>query len=257
MNLHRLSGLGSNAWNRLTVVSFALGLLSLTACQSAPTHVEARNLASLPRTLTVTGKGDVTIPTTMTQVSLAVLVQGQTSQEVQQQVAQRSSAVVELLKSRKEVEKLETTGISLNPVYSYKDNEQRLTGYSGTNTVSFQIETQKSGPLLDEAIKAGATKINGIRLVASESAIGEAQKQAIKEAAADAKKQADAVLGALNLNQQEVVSVQVNGANPPQPLERAFAMSAPMDAKQMANASTPVVGGDQKVEASVTLQIRY
>jgi uncharacterized protein YggE len=59
----------------------------------------------------------------LTQVRLGVEIQGKTAQAVQQQVAQRSQAVIELLKSRK-VEKLETTGISLNPNYSYKDGKQ-------------------------------------------------------------------------------------------------------------------------------------
>ena len=70
----------------------------------------------------------------MTQVLLGVEIQGKTAQEVQQQVAKRSQAVVKLLKSRK-VEKLQTTGISLNPNYSYKDGKPNITGYSGTNTV--------------------------------------------------------------------------------------------------------------------------
>ena len=240
-----------NLGNRVKIISLALGILSLTACQSAPT------LEKLPRTLTVSGKGDISIPTTMTQVSLGVQVQGKTSQEVQQQVAERSQAVVQLLKSRKEVEKLETTGISLNPTYSYQNNQQRLTGYSGTNTVSFRIETDKAGTLLDDAIKAGATRINGIRLVAGENAIAQAQQQAIQEAAADARKQADGVLSALNLSQREIVSIQINGANPPQPLERRIPVMAMSTARGNALASTPVVGGEQEVRAVVTLQIRY
>ncbi|MCZ0905245.1 SIMPL domain-containing protein, partial [Microcoleus sp. HI-ES] len=87
------------------------------------------------RTLTVTGRGVEAIPTTQTQVRLGVEVQGKTAAEVQQEAARRSSAVVELLRSR-QVEKLETAGITLNPIYSYENNQQRLTGYTATNTVS-------------------------------------------------------------------------------------------------------------------------
>jgi hypothetical protein len=134
----------------------------------------------------------------MTQVRLGVEIQGKTAQEVQQQVAKRSQAVVQLLKAR-QVEKLATTGISLNPNYSYKDGKQNITGYSSTNTVSFRIDTEKSGTLLDEAIKAGATRIDGISFVASDEAIAQAQQQAIQKASEDAKKQADAALKALNL----------------------------------------------------------
>lgn len=242
--------LSSSAWNRLKIVFLTLGVVSLSACQAVPTPDK------LPRTLTVSGKGDVNIPATMTKVNLGVQVQGKTTQEVQQQVAEKSSAVVALLKSRKEVEKLETTGISLNPVYSYKDGQQKIEGYSGTNNVSFRIETQKAGTLLDDAVKVGATQINGISLVASESAIAQAQKEAIKEAAEDARKQADALLAALNLNQREIVSIQINDANPPLPLQRAIATeNAQVSASKLAD--TPIVGGEQEVQAAVTLQIRY
>ena len=243
----------SNTRKRLQVLSL-VGILSLTACQSPPTQLQTQNLASLPRTLTVSGRGNVTIPTTKTQVRLGVEVQGKTAQEVQQQVAQKSSAVVELLKSR-QVEKLETTGINLNPVYSYENSKQTIAGYSGTNIVSFRIETQKSGNLIDEAIKAGATRVDGISFVASEEAIAQAQQQAIDEATQNAKKQADAALNTLNLKQQEIVGIQINAANPPVPPPRPYDARLAQVAKE--SAATPVIGGEQEIEASVTLQIRY
>lgn len=243
-----------NTWDRLKTLCLVLGLLSLTACQSVPSNAETPNLASLPRTLSVSGKGDVTIPTTMSQVRLGVEIQGKTAQQVQQQVAQRSQAVVKLLKSRK-VEKLQTTGISLNPNYTYKDGKQSISGYIGTNKVSFRVATENSGQLLDDAIKAGATRIDGISFVASDEAIAQAQQQAIQKASEDAKKQADAALSALNLKSKEVISIQINGANPPLPL----VSSAPARMAQVASqrANTAVVGGEQKLQQTVTLQIRY
>lgn len=242
-----------NTWDRLKTLCLVLSSLGLTACQSVPTNGETRNLASLPRTLTVSGKGDIAIPTTMTLVRLGVEIQGKTAQEVQQQVAKRSQAVVELLKSRK-VDKLETTGISLNPNYSYKDGKQSINGYSGTNIVSFRINTEKSGTLLDDAIKAGATRIDGVSFIASDEAIAKAQQQAIQKASEAAKKQADAALSAFNLKQREVVSIQINAANPPQP--RDYPSPGTMN-RVSQSADTPVVPGEQKVEQSVTLQIRY
>ncbi len=206
------------------------------------------------RTLTVSGRGMETIPTTLSLVSLGVEIQGKTAQEVQQEAARRSSAVVALLKSRN-VEKLQTTGIRLNPVYSYTNNVQRITGYAASNTVSFRIATEKAGTLLDEAVKAGATQINGISFVATDEAIAVAQKQALREATQEAQAQAEAVFNTLGLKSNEVVSIQINNASapPPQPLlMRTEAMKV-----SNADVSTPVVGGEQQVEASVTLQISY
>lgn len=244
-----------NSWKTL---SLALGLLSLTACQSVPAQQSIGGFQTNPsRSLSDSGRGSVYIPKTLSQVRLGVVVQGKTSADVQQQVAERSQAVVELLKSRSYVEKLETTGISLNPNYSYKDGKQSITGYIGTNTVSFRIEPKKTGSLLDEAVKAGATRIDGVTLVASDSAIADAQKQAIKEASAEANKQADAALSALNLKQREIIGIQINGANVPPPMQPMASPYADTLNSAQTAPSTPVVAGEQQVQASVTLQIRY
>ncbi|BAZ28941.1 hypothetical protein NIES4074_13780 [Cylindrospermum sp. NIES-4074] len=226
----------------------------LLLCITFSLPASAAEKERLLRTLTVSGRGVETIPTSLSQVSLGVEVQGKTAQEVQQEAARRSSAVVALLKSRN-VDKLQTTGIRLNPVYSYNNNVQRITGYAASNTVSFRIATEKAGTLLDEAVKAGASQIDGVSFVASDEAIALAQKQALKKATQEAQLQADAVFDTLNLQPKEVVSIQIDGANAPPPprqfrAEKASLVSGGADA-------TPVVGGTQQVEASVTLQISY
>ena len=212
----------------------------------------AQEKEKLWRTLTVTGRGVETISTTLSQVSLGVEIQGKTAEDVQKEAARKSSAVVALLKKRN-VEKLTTTGIRLNPVYSYSNNVQRITGYAASNTVSFRIPTNQAGTLLDESVKAGATQINGVSFIASDEAIASAQKQALKKATQDAQEQAETVLTTLGLAQKEIVSIQVNGASPPPPpmLYRAEAKLVSADA------STPIVAGEQEVQASVTLQISY
>jgi uncharacterized protein YggE len=205
------------------------------------------------RTLTVTGQGVETIPTTLSKVSLGVQVQGKVANVVQQEAARKSNAVVTFLKSQN-VEKLETTGIRLNPTYSYKDNVQKIEGYEATNMVSFRVPTEKAGKLLDEAIKAGATQINSVQFVATEEATTQARQQALKEAAQDAQKQADAVFSSLGFTPKEIVNIQVNNASMPQPI--MYRNSLPQAAMAEA-APTPVVGGEQEVGASVTLQISY
>ncbi|MBW4665321.1 MAG: SIMPL domain-containing protein [Chroococcus sp. CMT-3BRIN-NPC107] len=209
----------------------------------------------LMRTLTVSGRGTESIPTTLSEVRLGVEVQGKTASVAQQEAAKRSNAVVTLLKPRQQVNKLETTGISLNPIYSYNNNTQTLTGYTATNTVSFQIATESIGNLLDESVRVGATRIEGIRFIATDSAISAAEQQALKKATQNAQQQANSVLGALNFTAKEIVSIQINNAAPPQPqpLVQYETANRTTDAK----AASPVIGGEQKVEASVTLQISY
>jgi uncharacterized protein len=234
--------------NVCRVVPLAVGLLSLTMI-----HPALAVDPSTSKTITVTGQGTESIPTTLTQVQLGVEVEADNAEAAQREAARRSAAVVGLLRSRN-VGKLQTTGISLNPRYDYSNNQQKLVGYTATNMVSFRILTDQAGNLLDDAVKAGATRIENVSFVADDAAIATARQQAIREATQDAQAQAQAALSALGLTRKEVVSIQVNGAAvpPPQPIPyRAARMAAD------AAPSTPVVGGEEEVQASVTLQISY
>ncbi|MCJ8282429.1 MAG: SIMPL domain-containing protein [Rivularia sp. ALOHA_DT_140] len=206
------------------------------------------------RTLTVTGRGVERIPTTLSKVMLGVQVEGKVPESVQQEAARKSNAVVKLLKSRN-VEQLQTTGIRLNPTYSYKDNVRKIKGYKATNTVSFRVPTERTGKLIDEAIKTGATRINSVRFVATEEKINQARQQALKEATQDAQTQANAVLSSLGLSSKEIVQIKVNNASMPEAIR--YRMASPTSAIAAEAPPTPVVGGEQEVGASVTLQISY
>lgn len=229
-------------------IPLALGLLSVAMIH--PAFAQAERML---RTLTVTGQGSEFVATSLSQVTLGVEVQGETAEAVQQEVASRSNAVVELLQSRQNVTQLQTAGLYLNPVYDYNSSAPRITGYTGVNTVSFRIPTPETGALLDQLIQAGATRIDGVSFVADDAAIATARQQAIQDAIQDAQTQADAAFEALGFTAGEVVGVQVNGASygPPVPLYDVRA------AEVSQSAPTPIVGGEQEVQASVTLQISY
>lgn len=231
---------------RLEIIGLTVGLLTMALIN--PVLAQEKLL----RTLTVTGRGVESIPTTKAQVQLGVEVQGKSATGVQEDVAKRSAAVVQLLKSRN-VEKLTTTGIRLNPIYETENNRQRLIGYAASNTVSFQLPTEQAGKLLDDVVQAGATKIDGVSFTASEEAIASAQKQALRKATQDSLQQAEAVLSSLSLPRKEIVSIQVNGATPPELSLRQFRTTT----KLAGEAVLAVEGGEQEVQASVTLQVSY
>ncbi len=204
------------------------------------------------RTLTVTGEGITRIPATIAQVQLGVEITGKNANEVQKEVATRTNSLVNLLRQR-QVQQLQTTGIQLQPTYDYSNNQRRLIGYTGTNMVSFRFPIEQVGILLDESVKTGATRIDNISLTATDTAISEAQKQALQRATLDAQAQAEVVLKTLNLSPKEIVGISINGANVPIPkMIQSEQFAARADAP-----STPVVAGEQTVRASVTLQITY
>lgn len=217
-----------------------------------PSNSQERKTA---RTITASGKGLVTIPTTLSQIRLAIEVTSKTPASAQQAAAKRSTQVIEYLKTQR-VDKLQTTGINLNPTYSYQNGTNpKITGYSATNSISFRVPNDRAGAILDGAVNNGATRIDGVNFVASEQAISTAQLQALKQATQDAQRQADAVLETLNLKRKEVINIQINSASTPAPIPLPQEMLRQSVAK--ADATTPVVGGEQQVEAAVTLDIGY
>jgi uncharacterized protein len=247
-------------WKRWPLAAIALCTLGATGLSPITLPILAQSRPPQPpsermlRTLTVTGQCTEKIASTIAQVQLGVEAQGKTAQQVQQEVAKRSSAVVALLKSRN-VEKLQTTGINLNPQYSYENNKQTLTGYQASNIVSFRVPIPQSGPIMDDAVKAGASRIDSLSFAASDPAIADAQKVALRKATLDAQEQAKAVLSTLGFTSKDIVSIQVNSAEAPVPrpyLAQSMARKSGAD-----SLSTPVEGGEQSVQASVTLQISY
>lgn len=242
-----------SATYRPTVWLRSIAIASAIALGSATFTPPMLAQEMMKRVLSVTGQGKEMIAATQAQVNLAVEAEGKTADEAQQTVAQRSDAVVKFLKSQR-VEKLQTTGINLSPNYSYTAGKRRLIGYRASNSVRFKVSADQAGVLLDRAVKAGATRINGLSFSATDSAIAAAQKEALRSATQDAQEQANAVLSALSFSSQEIVGIQVNQAAPP-PVPVPFARTATLESD--AAPSTPVVAGEQTVQASVTLQIRY
>lgn len=210
----------------------------------------------LSKTLIVTGSGVENIAATVAEVQLGVEIQDRTAAEVQQEIATRTTAIVELLRSRN-VEKLQTTGVRLNPNYDRldRDNDQNIiTGYTGTNIVSFNLPVEQVGNLLDEAVKAGASRVDSIGFTATPEAIARAKKAALRKASADAQDQAEAVLETLQLTKNEIVKIKIDAANAARPQPYASEFDA---AFSESRATTPIIAGEQTVRASVTLQISY
>ena len=203
--------------------------------------------------LEVTGQGRVTVPTTLTEVQLGIQVEGKTATEVQEEVAQRSTAVVDVLQ-KLGAQELQTTSIQLNPVYSFENNTQTLIGFRGLNTLQFELPTDQAGAAIDTAIQAGANLIQNISFTASDEALQQARLQVLGEAVKDAQAQAGAVFSTLQLTPGKIIDIDINSTANPSPSPLVFNLGAD---RAFAAGSTPLIGGPQTIEASVSLDIAY
>jgi uncharacterized protein len=235
-------------YERLSLFLFISSFLSMISVSSVMAEPEPA------RTLTVTGNGMESIATTIAEVGLGVEVRGKNAAEVQQEIAKRTSAVVNVLRS-KDVEHLQTTGVRLYPNYEQVEQnsgQMILTGYTGSNTVSFRVSIEQVGVLLDETVEAGASRVDGVNFTATPEAIFNAKKEALRKATINAQDRADVVLDTLNLTSKEIIKIEMNDARVEQPQLARDAMYA-----SEAKVNTPVIAGEQTVEASVTMQIAY
>jgi hypothetical protein len=202
--------------------------------------------------LTVTGQGIERTASSLADVSLGIEARATTATQAQSQVNQAAERLLKFLKAQA-VQNLQTSQLNLSPQYRYPDRSAPVQeGYAASYTVSFRVPLTQAGSLLDQAIRQGATRINGVTFAASEGAIAQARETALKSAIQDAQAQARVVLSALGFSPQTVVGIQINGSSiggpRPFPMMRANADQA---------ASVPIEGGEQEIRASVTLQIQY
>ena len=202
--------------------------------------------------LQVTSIGVVTVPTSISTVELGIQVEAATAAEAQQQVAEQTTSVVDVLENL-DVEELQTTSVGLFPVYSFEDDTRTLTGFEGRNTLSFELPNEEAGAAIDAAIEAGANLVQNISFSASDEALGLARLQALQQAVAQAQIEAQTVFNTLDLVSEEIVGIEIlsiGASNPiPQPLQ--------FEASLARDATTPIIGSNQTVEATVALNILY
>ncbi len=205
------------------------------------------------RTLEVTGQGVISIPTNTAQIQVGIEIEGTTATEVQQAIAQRSSEVVEQLNQLGVID-LQTISISLFPEIDYEQDDSPVVGFIGRNELQFEIATEQAGETIDAAIQAGANIIQDVSFIAPETELNQARLDALELAVQDAQVKATSVLNNLGLQPLEIVDIDIIEVSSP----RSNLPFLEFEAADLAfDRSTPIIGGDQDVIASVALDINY
>jgi hypothetical protein len=145
---------------------------------------------------------------------------------------------------------IQTEVYGVEPQYDYRASPPVLTGYQVTNTMRVTVrDLTKTGLVIDLAIKAGASRIDGVTFDLADRARTEqaALVQAVGIACAKAKAMADAA----GIDLGRLISLQESGPGyvAPQPL---FAPRV-MEAGAMAQAPTPITPQQIVVSADVTV----
>lgn len=224
-------------------------ILLLAALVSAVSIATAQSCPSNKRTVVVTGTGSVGVPTTIAVVRLGVQAEAATAVAAQSALSTAANKLISFLKTQPSVSKLQTTGINLNEQRNFNVSPPVTVGFQASNTVSFEVPVEATGAVLDGAVKNGASNIESVSFKATDQVVAGAREKAIKDAVANAKREADIAVKAagrtLGLPLNIAIDNAASNSSPP-----SFGGGAQFSSKA---AAPPVLPQEQQVTARVTV----
>jgi uncharacterized protein len=199
-------------------------------------------------TITVAGLGHAPIQPDRAEIGLGANASAETAAEARTAVAAAMTAILAAVRGLG-VRTLRTSSLSVAPRYDHRGETMRIVGYEATNAVTATIEDLETlGAVVDAAIAAGATSLDGPRFFAADpsGAIATARRLAVEDAAGRATTLAEAA----GLRVIGIASISEGGERPI-PIPRAARVMALADA-----VPSPVEVGADEVRVEVEVVYR-
>jgi hypothetical protein len=203
------------------------------------------------RSISVNGVGRVKAEPDVADINLGVTKQGEDAQSAAGEAATTMDAVIKALLAAGVAEAdIQTTSLTLYPVYDYNENPPDIEGWEASNMVNVTVRDIESvGAVVDAATAAGATNVSGITFRVDDPSAAEAEARSA--AVADARAKADQLAADAGVTIIGVISISESGGQQPQPIymERMAMDMAAGDAL-----ATPVQPGQVELSISVFIQ---
>lgn len=233
------------------VLSLLIGLgIPFLALPTAP--AVAQSDQEQPRTIQVSGQGQVSAEPDQAVVVLGVQTEEDTAQDALDANNEQMTAVISATMEAGIAETdIQTQGFRLQPIYANSNAAQtpELTGYRAHNGVQITVhDLTQLGELLDTAVSAGSNTMTGIQFEISDQTALEA---AAREAAmADAQQKAEQLTNLAGAQLGPVQTILETGGISP--------VSFSLTTEGSTSASVPIQPGTQSISASVqvTWEIR-
>lgn len=181
-------------------------------------------------------------------VRISVQTRASTAAAAASENATKQNAVLSSLRSLGlPNEQLSTADYSVTPEYRYQNNQPpALVGYTVTNTIVADVRDLKLlGKVLDASLANGANLISSLDFYASNT--DAARRQAVSDAVAKARAEAEVAARAAGGQLGGLMSLNISGNSaPPPPPPRPVLMAA-----RAADASTPINPGEQSLVVTV------
>lgn len=204
----------------------------------------------MPRTISLSGHGEVKSAPDLAVVTTGVMTQGVTAADA---LAANTTAMTSLFAALKEAgiaeKDMQTSNFMIQPRYDYNDGKQPpvLLGYDVSNNVTVIVRKLDGlGALLDKVVQAGSNQINGIAFDVSKPT--EALDEARKLATADATRKAKLYADAMGVKLGPVLAINEASYQPPPQMLRTSAAPMADGARPV-----PVAAGELTLAVDVSI----
>jgi uncharacterized protein YggE len=210
--------------------------------------------AEQPRTIGVSGQGEVRAEPDRATVTLGVESRKPKLEDARAEVARTVDAVLKLTRDLKIDQKLvRSTRVNVQPEYNWgssQPNERTLIGYYVARQVEVELhDLEKLGQLLERAADLGVNQMGDPRLDSSKRQ--DLVREALAKAVVDARQNAEVIAKAANakLGAARTINANTEFTPPPMPMVRATAMLAKDSA-----GGAPYQSGEMTFNATVNVQ---
>lgn len=210
---------------QLSTVAATSALCALLVSASA-----AGAEAERPRTISVSGQGDIQAEPDRALVTLGIESRKLKMEDARAEVQKTVDGVLKLTRDMKIDQKyVRTTRVNIQPEYNWDNNarERNLIGYFVSRQIEVDLrDLDKLGTLLEKSFDLGVNQVGDPRLDSSKRR--DLEREALAKAVADAKLNAEAVAKAAGarIGPPRTISASSGFSPPPMPMMKVQAMRA-------------------------------
>ena len=166
------------------------------------------------KVITVSGYGTVDTHPDEAVLRLAVVTQAEDAKNASEENVKKMDAVLAALyEIGISKDDAVTSGYRVWPQYSWRDEEQQLTGFQVRNSLTVTVrDIEKIGGVIDAALFAGANEINDVTFTVSDDRQTELKSDAIADAVAKARADASSVADAMDVTIVGPVEISTTGS---------------------------------------------
>jgi len=166
------------------------------------------------KVITVSGYGTVDTYPDEAVLRLAVVTQAEDAKNASEENVKKMDAVLAALcEIGISEDDAVTSGYRVWPQYSWRDEEQQLTGFQVRNSLTVTVrDIEKIGDVIDAALFAGANEINDVTFTVSDDRQAELKSEAIADAVAKARADASSVADAMDVTIVGPVEISTTGS---------------------------------------------